>query len=390
MRYSANLITDMLGGFCVLFLLLLGIFAVEKLAYLVDLSLANQAGMGRFLKLYLSILPSDIDKIIPVAILASIYFVLLQRRESREFVVLSSAGLSVWYLARMLLVVGLAVSIFCLLISGFVKPYAAYSLRNQYYLAVADLVAKGLPSGRFFVQSDKVLYVTAAADSNDRKIRLFSFDDQRLRQIFLSDCARMNVVGGEVLSNICNGRMYLFNEPSLDPLRGASSVSQESDCRVCPDEKGVLDVSRLEISRSAFPFEMRSVFKVIKRETRSEQSLPELLKTNSGKYIYSSYALTAGKILLLAISCLFAVAIAILAVAYTNAKTRLIVLPPAIGAEMTLVVLLVSGAIITPGMLNPPVLMGFVALLFFAGILSICLAAHFSYRTMIVPGLVRS
>lgn len=390
MRYSTNLITAMLGSFFLLFLLLMGILAVEKLAHLVDLSLSNQTGMGRFIKLYLSILPSNIDNIIPVAVLTSVYFVLLRRRETREFVVLSSAGLSVWYLTRMLLVVGLIVSMFCLLISGFIKPYAAFSLRNQYQLAVTDLVARGLPSGQFFTQSDRVLYVTAAEKSNDRKIRLFSFDDQRLRQIFLSDCAQMNVVQGAVLSNICNGRMYLFNEPSLDALRGLSIVSPEADCRVCPDEKGVLDVSRLEISRSAFPFEMRSVFRVIKRESHREKSLLELLNTRSGKFSSALHALTAGKILLLAISSLFAVAIAILAVAYTNSKTRLIALPIAIAVEMTLVVVLVSGAIITPAMLVPPILMGFVTLLFVSALLSICLAAQVSYRTMIVPGLVRS
>lgn len=390
MRYSLTSIASIIGVFLSLFFLLLGIFAIEKLAFLIDISIRFQVDFTRFFKLYLSILPDIADYIIPIAILVAVYFVLLRKREARELLVLSGVGVNVGHIVRMVLVPAMFAAILCIIVSGFLKPAAKHAFRYQYRAAIADLAVKGLPGGRFFRQDDKVLFVASSPGDSSKKMKFFSFRNKKLNQIFFSDCARLQVTDGIVLSNICKGQAYIFNHPGLKAITGENIQPQDRDCRICANENGRLNIGRLHMANSTFSLEMKSVFEIIKNQRRKELNIFALLQQKDGVFISRSNAAFAGAVIFLAFSCIFAVAIAVIAVALTNSRTRLFALAVAIGVEMVIVVIMVSGVIFTPAATLPINFAALIAGCLILGVSSVPAAAVIFHKKLIVPALVRS
>jgi lipopolysaccharide export LptBFGC system permease protein LptF len=358
MRYIGHTVLRIVGLCLLIFSGLLAVFAIEKFSYLLDIAFRYKVDFANFMILYVALLPDVADFILPIALVIACYVILLQKREAREFLVWSSAGDGARTILLTAAWVGTIAVVLCVLLSGFVKPAASLLFRQHYAQAFADALSSGLPGGNFYPQDDSVLFVASAALPNATKMRVFGFDDDRLKRLTVSNCASLRAVGGEVRSDLCDTRVYLFGfdaqAPSQSRLRqGLAPVGSLSRCRLCAGPDGGLDIVRLEAGQSSIRFRMESVFGSPGTAHDKDRSLANLLTLRDGAIGSPADARRAATYLLLALTCLVAVAAALAAIAATAHRTGIFALCGALGLVIAAMVVVQSGLLLVGPLTNP-------------------------------------
>lgn len=358
MRYITDTVVRIVGLCLLIFSGLVAVFAIEKFAFLLDIAFRYKMDFANFLILYVAILPDVADFVLPIALVIACYVILLQKREAREFLVWSSAGDGARTILLTAAWVGTIAVVLCVLLSGFVKPAASLLFRQHYAQAFADALSTGLPGGNFYPQQDAVLFVASAAMPNATKMRVFGFDDDRLKRLTVSNCASLRAVGGEVRSDLCDARVYLFGvdaqTPSLSRLKpGLAPVGGISRCRLCAGPDGGLDIVRLKAGQSSIKFAMESVFGAQTAPRDNDRSLADLLTIRDGAIRSPSDARRAATYLLLALTCLVAVASSLAAVAATAHRTGIFALCGAMGIVIAAMVAVRSGLLLVGPLTNP-------------------------------------
>ena len=93
MRYIRGTVRAIVSMYLLLFVVLVSVFAIERLAYIVNILLEYKIDLSTIAILYASLLPDVADMVLPIAVVIATYTIVLRRREAREFLVLSSAGI---------------------------------------------------------------------------------------------------------------------------------------------------------------------------------------------------------------------------------------------------------------------------------------------------------
>lgn len=395
MRYIADTVLRILGLALAIFTALIAVFGIEKLAWLIDIALRFRVGLGNFATLYLTFLPDVADFILPIALVVGCYTIVLQKREAREYLVWASAGdghrmvvLTVW-------AVGLIGALLCLWLSGFVKPAASLVFRQTYVQAMADAVSTGLPGGKFYTQPGSVLFVASASAPNATQMRVFNFDGERLKRLTVSNCASLRAFGGQVLSQLCDARVYLFGLEAQSPATASSGGGQEKPvgagpCRLCADAQGGLDIVRVEAGRSSIAFPMDSVFAGVPDLRTKDRSITQLLAISDGEFLDAGDARRAATYVLLSITCILSVAAALAAVALTAGRMGVLALCGAIGAVIGAIVLVRSEVLLVWPIRDPTWLMGVAAGGAILSLGAIALVAVAFHTRLITPMFVRS
>lgn len=403
MTYILATITAILSKYLAAFLALVVIFAIEKLDFVLRIAVENELNTTGFLLLFVTMIPSILDTIIPIATVVSVYLVVLAKREGREFLILSAAGSGLGSTRSALLAVGTLACVLSVVSAGFLKPAANFTFRTEYDKLLSEVIAKGPSTGRFFVSQDTVAHVWGRGGQQARGLRVFSFEGPRLDQVFMSDCARLVVEGGELLTSACKSRFYAFKVPSdpetapqddvalkISPPHKPALSEKAKPCRLCPDEAGNLDVVMVEGARSARVFDMKSLFRPLAQSRNDEMDMGQLLDRRGAVYASTENAKRAAIQWLMALTNLLAIAIAILGVAVTTPRTRFLALPGAIALVTGGVVLAGSGALIPPTLLNPTGLALMLGVLGGLGLVAFFAVFHLCHAALIAPKLGRT
>jgi hypothetical protein len=145
------------------------------------------------------------------------------------------------------------------------------------------------------------------------------------------------VEDGVVLARTCDLKGYRFGNPNASQQPAATADAPP--CVICRDDGGRLTVTRLAAGESAFSFAMGDVFTVPVRNHSGELSLSELLAGDGDRFRSDVYARVAAVKLLSAITCVIGLLLALVAVAFTTFRTRILALPLACGMMMIVLVL---------------------------------------------------
>lgn len=323
LRFTISLTTRIVVLYTMITLLICGIYLVEQFVPLLEISLRYAFDGLTLGKLLVFIMPWIIDFALPLAALCVSYFVILEARERRELLVISAAGAGSAHLVATLFIAGTIAAAIALAVSGFVKPVGSFAFRSTFTASLNEVLSRGIPVGSFYTQAGRVLYSRPSGPPPQRILRLFEFEGERLHQVVLSDCARMRVDEGVVLTETCDLQVYRF-----DDGRGTAGAGDQP-CSVCPDRQGSVPVTVVSAGASRFSFAMDDVFTSPLRNRSNELTLPELLAAEGGRFRSAGNAEVAAAKILSAFSCIIGVLIAFVAVALTSSRTRVFALPAA-------------------------------------------------------------
>ena len=116
---------------------------------LVELIVSQGISIGTFLRLTLTLMPSFLVVIIPVALFAVVLFTYNKLGTDRELVVMRAAGLSNWQLARPAVILALAATLGCYAFSLWVIPATVQRFREMQWSIRNDLSGVLLQEGSF-------------------------------------------------------------------------------------------------------------------------------------------------------------------------------------------------------------------------------------------------
>jgi lipopolysaccharide export LptBFGC system permease protein LptF len=389
LRFTASLVGRIVRSYLLITALICGIYLVEQFVPLLENAMRYAFGGLVFGKLLLMLTPGIIDFALPLAVLSVAYFVVLDARERRELLAISAAGSGATHLVVVVVATGALAAGVSLAISGFVKPAASFAFRTTFAASLNETLSKGAPVGAFYAQRDRVLYSRPSSAPDQRVFRLFEFEGDRLQQVVVSDCARMRVERGVVMTETCDVKGYRFGGGNSAKAVVLAQAVDKKPCSVCADPEGHVTLARFSAGESTFSFAMGDVFTAPARDRSMELSLVELLAGDGDRFGNAGNAELATAKILSALSCVMAVFMALLAVAFTTPRTRAIALPLAGAAMMGAMILVNSQA----WLLQPDAgrLMLLVKLAAVAGglLLVVTLVTRSAYGRLVAPALAR-
>lgn len=387
-RFVLSLTARTVATYLMVTAMICGIYLVEQFLPLLESALRYAFSTSAFGTLLLLTLPRIIEFALPLAALCVAYFTILEARERRELLVLSASGASSTHLAVTALLAGGIAAAISLGISGFAKPAASFAFRSTLTSSVAAALSKEIPIGAFYSQDESVLYSRAGGRGALRLMRLFEFDGARLRQILLSDCARMKVTDGVVQAQACDLKGYRFGQPAAGAKPGAAPAGDP--CTICPDAAGNLAVTQLAAGPSTFGFPMQQVFTTPVRDRAAEMDLIELLQADGDRFLSVRFATAAAVKVLSAIACVVGVLLGFAAVAFTTYRTRYVALPVALAAMMALMMLINSQSALVGAETGRAVLFIRLAALALACLPLTALTARLIYHRLVAPALAKT
>jgi lipopolysaccharide export LptBFGC system permease protein LptF len=140
----------MINVLCAGALIVVGIYLAEELVGLLHVLSHSGAGLAQLPKMLLLSAPQILDIAMPIAVLISVYRVVLELRESRELVVLSASRVGAQYILRVVAMFGVFATLLTLFVAGYVEPTARFTQRAERFEFFYSAVRSGLPTERFW------------------------------------------------------------------------------------------------------------------------------------------------------------------------------------------------------------------------------------------------
>jgi len=131
--YSRTLLKQVLLQTALLLLLIEAIFLAEKFNEVLDAAIRRGASFLDILILIAFRSPEIFDLALPLALLIALYRVALQSRELGEFLTISGLGIGVVQYLRLAIGLGFIAMLVSLFISGFVDPLARFEQRRFHF-----------------------------------------------------------------------------------------------------------------------------------------------------------------------------------------------------------------------------------------------------------------
>ena len=283
--------------------------------------LENGASLVNVLVLVVLSLPSSLYIAMPVALLAAVYFVVLRRRETREFIVFAGMGQGVGRLVGFGLVLGVLALVLSLFVSGHVEPLARYEAgRTMFNVRLEALRTGAIGAGKFYQHDDFTIFAGAGKTSSvaNNVFFLQSVEADRYRLVTASQSNRLNA------PEMTNAGVVLRDAAAYD----FEIESAGADCADCP---ALSVVPRAARASSQILIELPDLVfdEVDPRGTRiAERTSLELLSDDLGRRAVRSELIER---LYRGLLVLLTPLLAIVAVALTRPANFLLVLPAAAG-----------------------------------------------------------
>lgn len=392
MRYIRGTVRAIVSMYLLLFVVLVSVFAIERLAYIVNILLEYKIDLSTIAILYASLLPDVADMVLPIAVVIATYTIVLRRREAREFLVLSSAGIGLTPIMVIAFVsAGLAAAI-CLALSGWIKPAASHAFRVNYAHAFAGALSKGISGGKFYRQDDMVMYVSEPKPDGNTQMRVLSFDGERLHRLTISDCAALFAIDERIFANLCAARIYQFgaSRPEKADAGQASPAAAGKPCRFCASASGKLEITRVEGGRSVFAFDMNTLLDQASEPYAKDRPIWSLLQTRDGAFQSVSDARLAGSYIMTALACFVAVGAGLGAVAATARRTGPAALGVAVGAVIAAIGLAQSDLVFSGPIGQPIMFYATVAMAILVAFAAIVFPVRLLHRELVTPMFLQS
>ncbi len=251
-RYLLGQLLMLFGFFA---LVLVGVYWVNRAVQLFDRIVGDGQTAGVFFTLTVLALPNVIRLVLPVAAFAAAVYVVQRAAAESELVVMQSAGLSPWRLARPVLVFGLIVALLLSVLNHLLVPESRTALLDRRAEIAENVAARFLSAGAFLHPVPGItLYIRAISPAGE------------MRDLYLSD---RREAGVEVTYTARSALLVRAGErQKLVMLEGMSQTLAAAD-------------GRLAVTRFAdFAYDIAALIDGGPRAGRTvdELSTPELLR----------------------------------------------------------------------------------------------------------------
>ena len=316
-----------LSGIALQLLLILlfveAILLAEKLNDVLRAALDRQAHFSDIALLLLFTAPAVFDLALPLALMIAVYRVVLRRREDRELLVLSSAGIGSTRFVWWAMSIGLAAQLVSLVVSGAIEPRAKFAERSVLFGAQYDALRGGIASGQFYFFGKNAVYASRQDQkSSDRPLFIYQSDVNANNSDRVIDANHARLVGPDRDGNLT---LLLRDFTTLDYGFDKSDghwVVQSGSTRIGQYDQ---ELSLDQLLR----FQPRG-------SSVGERTSVELVKASLASGRADTANVTeAGRRFARSLLCLIAPLIAGLALAFTNQATRSLALPAACGVLMS-------------------------------------------------------
>ena len=306
----------------VILLFVEAILLAEKLNDVLRAALDRQAHFSDILLLLLYTAPAVFDLALPLALMIAVYRIVLRRREDRELLVLSGAGIGSARFVWWAMTIGIAAQLISLIVSGVIQPRVKFAERSLLFAAQYQALRGGIAPGQFYFFGKNTVYASRQErKSLDRPLFIFqrNVNDNNSDRVIDADHARL--VGPDSDGNLTL-RLRDFTTLDYDYGQGdGRSTVQSGSTRIGQyDQELTLD--------QLLRFEPRG-------SKIGEWTSLELVKASlASEKTDVSQVTEIARRLARSLLCLMAPLIAGLALAFTNRATRSFALPAACGVLM--------------------------------------------------------
>lgn len=345
------ILKDVLLFYALAFTTLVVISIIEKFDYIARFAIEYGLDLRSFLTLQIASIPQIMDLVLPIATVVTFYFALLNARERRELIVMATAGAGPSRLMILAVMIGTAATLASILISGFLKPAANYVFRREYERAVAELVTRRPLHQAFFeIPGGTVEAIPGKADDR-RSFRLYDLNADWPKSVLSAVCDNGQFRSNTFSSEKCLLQSYLF--PPRPAATEKAARTTAANCETCSDPGDTLKVIATRVGQIGRQIDLSSLLAVDQNRRIEERYMPDLLRSDDKGFLSPEQARPAVKALLVASVNIFAVFCAVVAVAFTNLRTRLYA--PVLGIVALLAGLVAAGsdALLPSSLLQP-------------------------------------
>ena len=195
-RYAGGLLVDV-GK------LILAFVAGVEAIFLSDLIIAHilphvldhRASLWNVLVVAALSMPGGLYIALPVAVLAAVYFVLLRRREAREFIILAGMGRGIGPLVRFVVMVGLIGLALSLYLSGHAEPLSRYlAQKTMDEVRIEAIRTSSIGAGKFYHLSGNTVFAGGGQTRSIASKVFFLQDlgDDQYRLVTAAQSQRLN------------------------------------------------------------------------------------------------------------------------------------------------------------------------------------------------------
>jgi lipopolysaccharide export LptBFGC system permease protein LptF len=357
--YAADIVGAITRDMLVVLTAVEAIFLSEYLiSHLLPLVLEYGGSLTDALGLSVFAIPSGLYLALPLALLVSVYLVLLRRREASEFTVLAGMGYGGRVLIGLVLLVSFASFVLASLLAGYVEPHARYQLRKGIFdAAIEELRSGEIAAGKFHVFGDMAVFASRGR-LGDRASGVFvheHLEGNRNRIVMAERSLGLTSSAGRKAILLDDARILTF---TLEE-RGASCEGCVPAPRLTP--ANVVNLNRFFVGAPELPLPQASP-----RGTgqSDERMTTELIAQD----VAGNAAGILGNRMLRAALCFLAPLLALAALAATGQRTLLLALPGACA-------LLLGGTFFGPRLVDRLAVLGTPATIAIITLLTVVIAA---------------
>jgi lipopolysaccharide export LptBFGC system permease protein LptF len=282
------------------------------------------------------------DLALAIAILMSVYWATLGKRENRELLVLFAAGIGPYQIIALILAIAFAAQLGSLAISGLVDPASRYAQRAVLFDAEFRALKNGINTGQFYFFPNRVAYAPAqtaaperrASPNQTRKLFIYQQDDPKTFRVITADRAQLE---GPDPSGTIFVKLFDFTTRTFSfAATGIGMTSPPPNDSWRPNTAAGMTISAVAVTR---PMSLDELLTFLPRGSKPEElTVFEQLgpKTPPTSAMRRQEMRLLGERFARSLLCLLAPLMALLSVCLTTRATNYLALPVACMALMSL------------------------------------------------------
>ncbi|MUG81865.1 LptF/LptG family permease [Commensalibacter melissae] len=232
---DSYLFAQALPSFIVSLGVILAALMLERLLVLLDLLAADSSPLSTFLGLLADLIPHYLGLAIPAAFCVSIFSSIRQLNLNNEIDALLNAGKSLFQCTRSYIISGIAVSFFCIILYGYIQPYARYDFRAAFFYASHAGWAPHIQSHMIVQPNNHTVMIVDKASQNGTQlsgifIRQTKLNDKKqlVEQIILADKGNFYSLAdhSKIMLTLYDGQNLTLNPNNNNNITDFSNASR--------------------------------------------------------------------------------------------------------------------------------------------------------------------
>lgn len=235
------LFSQALPSFLISLGVILSALMLERLLVLLDLLAADSSPLSTFLSLLADLIPHYLGLAIPAAFCVSIFSSVRQLNLNNEIDALLNAGKSLFQCARPYIISGYIISFLCIILYGYIQPYARYNFRAAFFYASHAGWAPHIQSHMIIQPNNHVVMIVDKASRYGTQLSGIFIRDKKLNekkqpveQIIIADKGNFYTLEdhSKIRLTLYNGQnltLNPFNKNNITDFDSATRFLQNSN-----------------------------------------------------------------------------------------------------------------------------------------------------------------